>query len=237
MDAGWDGSSRRRPRLWRTRPRTGRIAQDGDGANSPFAAAPAQHLTEPGVEVGKLFRLVRDDVLDATGKKQEPFVYGSLPGRQDFYFQPLARAGGTPSEGSDPIAAAKGLAIVTSRCGPSLLSRSFSLSGELRLQPRSRCLHRIATEQMAINRSICAAGGQSRPDQYRLRCRGIIRLKAILAKVHRARLLHLRRRCGRGSALPPNASRPPVVAGGRVNLQCASDVVTRTFQQSTSLPR
>jgi hypothetical protein len=39
--------------------------------------------------VGKLFRLVRDDVLDAMGKKQEPFVYGSLPGGQDFYFQPL----------------------------------------------------------------------------------------------------------------------------------------------------
>jgi hypothetical protein len=32
--------------------------------------------------------LVVDDVLDATGNKQQPFWYGSLPGRQDFYFRP-----------------------------------------------------------------------------------------------------------------------------------------------------
>jgi tetratricopeptide (TPR) repeat protein len=66
----------------------GTIAADGDGADSPFATALARHLIEPGVEVDKLFRLVRDDVLDATGNEQEPFVYGSLPGRQDFFFRP-----------------------------------------------------------------------------------------------------------------------------------------------------
>ena len=43
---------------------------------------------EPGIEVDKMFRLVIDDVFDATGNKQEPFMYGSLPGRQDFYFRP-----------------------------------------------------------------------------------------------------------------------------------------------------
>jgi hypothetical protein len=68
--------------------KAGTIASDGEGANSPFAAALATHLVEPGVEVDKVFRLVRDDVLDATGRKQEPFVYGSLPGRQSFYFVP-----------------------------------------------------------------------------------------------------------------------------------------------------
>jgi hypothetical protein len=47
----------------------------------------AQHLTDPGVEVDKMFRLVRDDVVDATGNKQEPFLYGSLPGRQTFQFR------------------------------------------------------------------------------------------------------------------------------------------------------
>jgi hypothetical protein len=30
-------------------------------------------------------RLVRDDVLAATGRKREPFAYGSLPG-EDFFF-------------------------------------------------------------------------------------------------------------------------------------------------------
>jgi uncharacterized caspase-like protein len=66
----------------------GTIAADGDGADSPFATALAKHLTEPGIEVDKMFRLVIDDVIDATGNKQEPFMYGSLTGRQDFYFRP-----------------------------------------------------------------------------------------------------------------------------------------------------
>ena len=66
----------------------GEEAIDGDGtANSPFAAALVGRLATPGLEVGKLFRLVRDDVLKATGQKQEPFVYGSLPG-EDLFFRP-----------------------------------------------------------------------------------------------------------------------------------------------------
>jgi hypothetical protein len=73
--------------------REGTIASDGNGTNSPYASALASHLVEPGVEVDRLFRLVRDDVLDATGKKQEPFVYGSLSGRQSFYFVPPGEAG------------------------------------------------------------------------------------------------------------------------------------------------
>ena len=64
----------------------GQIAQDGSGANSPFVAALVKHLPTPGMEINKLFRLVRDDVLDSTEGRQEPFTYGSLPGREDFYF-------------------------------------------------------------------------------------------------------------------------------------------------------
>ena len=64
------------------------MAADGDGPDSPFATALEKHLTEPGIEVDKMFRLVIDDVFDLTGGKQEPFMYGSLPGRQDFYFRP-----------------------------------------------------------------------------------------------------------------------------------------------------
>lgn len=63
----------------------GQTALDGDGENSPFVEALARRLATPGVEINKLFRLVRDDVMAATDKRQEPFVYGSLPG-EDFYF-------------------------------------------------------------------------------------------------------------------------------------------------------
>ncbi len=65
----------------------GEVALDGDGANSPFVSAIVKRIATPGVEINKLFRLVRDDVLAATAHKQEPFVYGSLPG-DDFYFSP-----------------------------------------------------------------------------------------------------------------------------------------------------
>jgi uncharacterized caspase-like protein len=58
----------------------GYIALDGDGANSPFVAALVKRLDTPGLDISLLFRLVRDDVLAATGRQQEPFVYGSLPG-------------------------------------------------------------------------------------------------------------------------------------------------------------
>jgi hypothetical protein len=40
----------------------------------------------PGLEVRRLFDIVRDDVIDATHRMQQPFSYGSVSGRQDFYF-------------------------------------------------------------------------------------------------------------------------------------------------------
>ena len=43
-------------------------------------------LPTPGLEVRRLFDFVRDDVMEATGRKQKPFSYGSISGRQDFYF-------------------------------------------------------------------------------------------------------------------------------------------------------
>lgn len=64
----------------------GQVALDGDGGNSPFAVAVVQRLATPGVEINKIFRLVRDDVMEATAGRQEPYTYGSLPGKEDFYF-------------------------------------------------------------------------------------------------------------------------------------------------------
>ncbi|WP_439409556.1 caspase family protein [Bradyrhizobium sp. DASA03076] len=60
--------------------KAGSTASDGDAKNSPFATALVERLPTPGLDLGKAFRFVRDDVLKATGNKQEPFVYGSLGG-------------------------------------------------------------------------------------------------------------------------------------------------------------
>jgi tetratricopeptide (TPR) repeat protein len=66
----------------------GQVALDGrDGTrNSPFVTALIKNLQNPGIEIRKLFDLVRDDVMEATKRSQQPFTYGSVPGSQDFYF-------------------------------------------------------------------------------------------------------------------------------------------------------
>ncbi len=64
----------------------GQTALDGQGNDSPFAIAIVQRIATPNVEINKLFRLVRDDVLEATAGRQEPYTYGSLPGHEDFFF-------------------------------------------------------------------------------------------------------------------------------------------------------
>ena len=44
----------------------GHTALDGDGGNSPFTVALAQRIATPSVEINKLFRLMRDDVMEAS---------------------------------------------------------------------------------------------------------------------------------------------------------------------------
>jgi branched-chain amino acid transport system substrate-binding protein len=64
----------------------GETALDGVGGNSPFTTALVKNLLTPNIEVRRLFDFVRDDVMDMTKKQQTPYTYGSISGRQDFYF-------------------------------------------------------------------------------------------------------------------------------------------------------
>ena len=45
-----------------------------------------QRIATPGVEINKIFRLPRDAAMKATAGRQEPYTYGSLPGKEDFFF-------------------------------------------------------------------------------------------------------------------------------------------------------
>ena len=67
--------------------RDGTISADGYGRNSPFTSALLNHIEKPGLEISFLFRNVRDDVLIATNREQEPFVYGSLS-KEPIYLRP-----------------------------------------------------------------------------------------------------------------------------------------------------
>lgn len=76
----------------------GEVALDGKGRNSPFAAALIESLPEPGVEIGLVFRTVRDRVMQLTANRQQPHFYGSLSG------VPFFLAG---SDGQAPAATAE----------------------------------------------------------------------------------------------------------------------------------
>jgi len=65
----------------------GEVALDGNDKNSPYAAALAKRLQQrPSLEVRRLFDVVRDDVVAATSRKQQPFSYGSVSGSEEFFF-------------------------------------------------------------------------------------------------------------------------------------------------------
>ncbi|MET3900954.1 hypothetical protein ABIB57_004922 [Devosia sp. UYZn731] len=70
----------------------GTVALDGNGRNSPFAKALLDNIEVPGLEINFLFRKVRDSVLTATLNRQEPFVYGSLPGEYIYLVPPTDAA-------------------------------------------------------------------------------------------------------------------------------------------------
>jgi hypothetical protein len=78
----------------------GTVAKDGAGRNSPFTAALLKHLETPGLEISFLFRNVRDDVLAATDREQQPFVYGSLS-KEAVYLKPPAAGAPTVVQGPD----------------------------------------------------------------------------------------------------------------------------------------
>ena len=69
----------------------GDVADDGDGANSPYTLALSQAMKTPGVAAEKMFKLVRNSVREATKEKQTPWEESSMTGG-DFYFNPASVA-------------------------------------------------------------------------------------------------------------------------------------------------
>ena len=79
--------------------REGTVAADGEDGNSPYAKALVKHLKRPGLDVRLMFGEVRDEVMAATGKTQEPFIYGTLGG------QPVTLSDGASVESAAPAQA------------------------------------------------------------------------------------------------------------------------------------
>ena len=76
-----------------------KLAEDGEGQNSPFAKGLLEHMEEPGLEIGLLFRRVAAAVLEETEQRQRPYVESSL--LREHY---LAGGSGRPSPPVRPTA-------------------------------------------------------------------------------------------------------------------------------------
>jgi hypothetical protein len=62
----------------------GKVAQDGRDGHSPYTRSLLRHLTQPGLKIEDVFKLVRNDVHRSTGGSQIPWESSSL--FDDFYF-------------------------------------------------------------------------------------------------------------------------------------------------------
>ena len=71
--------------------KAGTLAHDGDGRHSPYAEALLKHMATPGLDVLRMFGRVKEAVLEATNRGQEPWIYGS-PGGEALALVP-AKAG------------------------------------------------------------------------------------------------------------------------------------------------
>lgn len=64
----------------------GNVALDGDGRNSPFAAALLRNMVKPGEDLPSILINVRNEVMAATARRQVPWEHSALTAK--FYFIP-----------------------------------------------------------------------------------------------------------------------------------------------------
>jgi caspase domain-containing protein/Sel1 repeat-containing protein len=83
----------------------GKTASEGEGRNSPLAAALLKFLPAPDLEINFLLRNVRDDVRKSTRQKQTPYMYGQLSGAKIFINEVAAlKQASLTSPRADPAA-------------------------------------------------------------------------------------------------------------------------------------
>jgi hypothetical protein len=70
----------------------------GDGPNSPFMSALVKYIAQPGLDIRLALGKVHDEVLRATGNRQEPRIYGTLEGEEVTIVPPIPEARVAPAE-------------------------------------------------------------------------------------------------------------------------------------------
>ncbi len=99
----------------------GEVAFEGTGRNSPFTTALLQWMPQPDLEVGLMFRRIRQTVMDQTKRAQVPWVNESLTG--EFYFAGLADS----NQASPETQAAKPAPVTPPVAAPSSATPAFDI--------------------------------------------------------------------------------------------------------------
>src|SRR5581483_11441878 len=87
----------------------GAVAADGSGTDSPYSAALAKTILQPGVGIEEAFRDVRAQVMQATNNNQIPWDSSSLTAPFYFEMAPASQQFTTASQAaSKPVAATAG---------------------------------------------------------------------------------------------------------------------------------
>jgi uncharacterized caspase-like protein len=67
----------------------GNVAMDGEGRNGVYTQNLLKHLETENLDIGRMFRRVRSDVMKSTSNRQTPWESSSLTG--DFYFKQIEK--------------------------------------------------------------------------------------------------------------------------------------------------
>lgn len=137
----------------------GTVALDGDGKHSPYANALLQVVEEPGVEIGFMFRRVRDMVLKATGQRQEPFTYGSLGGTPIYLKSPVKTAADKKSPESEDR-------IANLRKELDELKRQFSAGQKTDTQDKNKSEEVVVAKAEPMTRENKDTTGPSTQDEF-----------------------------------------------------------------------
>jgi hypothetical protein len=140
----------------------GKVAQDGDGANSTYTTALLKALGEPGLPVESVFKRVRAEVARVTGDNQVPWEASSLTG--DFYFA-IARGAGAGVRRTEAAPAAADTEAELLFWQSVKDSQDIAdFEAYLKQYPvRSLCRHRAEPAEAAFRRQVAGGCLQHRP--------------------------------------------------------------------------
>jgi uncharacterized protein len=123
--------------------KAGTVALDGEGKHSPFAEALMKHMPTAGIDVFRMFGRVAETVLETTGKKQEPWLYGR-PGSEAIALVPdpasEKKAAADTPPGKDGLSAEQVVRICREVEGMSNLSVLGALAGQHKGTAAGACI-------------------------------------------------------------------------------------------------